>query len=177
MVMKAALHELQSALLGRGGPSLVPTSPGAVRERSRLRLDSLPAYHEALVARIAPMCEILYLTMVVDGSEGAREYRVLRGAVRLLTDGEVPSGVLDELLQRFRSDSDDISSRLAMAGARLAGNREDAEAALILSVALASADGPLTSAEQSFLTEVADVLGISHKHRQQLLQEALDPDY
>lgn len=172
MVLKAALHELQSALLGRGGPSIAPHSP----TRAGLRLDSLPAYHEALVARIAPLCEILYLTMVVDGSEGVREYRVLRGAVRLLTDGEVPSGVLDELLQRFRSAThgeEDIRSRIALAGARLAGHREDAEAAFVLSVALASADGPLTPAEQRFLAELADVLGATSATSQALLQQAV----
>lgn len=171
MVLKAALHELQATLLGRGGFMPYTYSPPSRRQR----LDSLSSYHEALVARISPLCEILYLTMAVDGSESTQEQRVLQGAVRLLTEGELPPDVLNELLQRFRAAmlaDDDVHTRLALLGAQLAGHREDAEAAFLLAVAIASADGPLSIAERNFLAELAAVLGVNKAHGQQLLQEA-----
>lgn len=167
----SALQQLRAALLGRGGASIGP----APDKRSALQLHSLPAYEEALVSRIAPLCEVLYLTMVVDGDEGALEYQVLRGAVRWLTDGDVPSHVLDQLVQRFRAhlSEQEPFTRVIAVAAQLAAQREDAEAAFSMAVALASADNALSATELSFLLELRDLLGIERGRGLDILTEAL----
>lgn len=166
-----ALQSLRAALLGKGEINPAPLSA----KRTALRLNSLPAYEEALVARIAPLCEVLYLTMVVDGKEASLEYKMLRGAVRWLTDGDVPNHVFDELVQRFRCqlEQEDPFTRIVSVAAQLADQRHEAEAAFALAVALASADTPLSARELSFLLELRDLLGIEKHQGADLLHQAL----
>lgn len=168
-----ALQELRAALLGKGTISKAPPSD----KRTALRLNCLPAYEEALVARIAPLCEVLYLTMVVDGNEASLEYQMLRGAVRWLTDGDVPNHVFDELVQRFRHQlqREDPFTRIVSVAAQLADQRSEAEAAFALAVALASAASPLSARELSFLLELRDLMGIEKGHGMDLLHQALHP--
>ena len=51
--------------------------------------------------------------------------------------------------------------RLAHVAARLSGDREDAEATLVLAAAVAVADGAVVITEERLLTELCGWLGIS----------------
>jgi tellurite resistance protein len=127
----------------------------------------------AIVQRVAPMCEVLYLLMVADEHSDERELEVLRGAIRALTEGALRSSVIDAMMARFEAAAREFGrdTRLAQIAALLAADREDAEAAFTLAAVMAIADETPDDRERALLEELRQLLGIKAERAHALLGE------
>lgn len=117
----------------------------------------------AIIGRVGPMCEVLYLTMSADGECDASERETIRGAVGALTADQLSAQLIDRMLDRFEASARSFgrTERLISVAGQLAADREDAEAALALAAAVAVADGTVAASEREILGELAEWLGIS----------------
>lgn len=164
----ASLLELRDQLRLRGErPSLPPSTPPAGTDRP------LSAESSAVVQRVAPMCEVLYLLLVADERHDPREHEVLRGAIRALTDGALRTQDIEGMLSRFddRLHHQTREQRLEQVTAQLSSDRSDAEAAFTLAAAMVIADESPDQREKAMLQELRELLGISGKRAQTLLGE------
>jgi tellurite resistance protein len=162
-----ALLRLRQSLRERGKPSLTPPSPVST---PRASLAEASPELRAAAERVAPICELLYLMMSVDGACTSEERDLLRGAIRALTDGQLRSAMIDDMLAGFDDAllREGRSARLAFAAARLSADRADAEAAFSLAAAIALADSSADPRELAMLEELGDMLGLPAARRQTL---------
>ena len=116
-------------------------------------LDESSPEVQALLARIAPICEVLYLTMVADDDAEAEELESIRGAIVTLTAGALSADTIDAMLRRYASAAAEQGrdERLAQVAAQLSADREDAEATLVLAAAVAVSDGLVEGPEEHLL--------------------------
>jgi hypothetical protein len=128
----------------------------------------------AVMERVAPICEVLYLLMMADETGDAREQELLRGTVRALTDGMLKTRVIDAMLTRFDAAlrARGREARLAQVSAQLAADREDAEAAFTLASVMTIADEAPDERERSILEELRELLGITRERARILVGEA-----
>jgi tellurite resistance protein len=133
-----------------------------LRADARVRDEASPEV-QALLERVAPMCEALYLTMVADGRSEEHEIESIRGAIVTLTAGALSTDTIESLLQRYATAAVEQGreERLTLVAAQLSADREDAEATLMLAAAVAVADGSVADPEERLLTELCSWLGIS----------------
>jgi tellurite resistance protein len=119
----------------------------------------------ALMKRIEPMCEVLYLVMVADDETDANETDSIRGAIATLTSGGLSEQRVDSMLRRYAAASEvqGRQERLMQVATQLSADGEDAETALALAAAVAIADGTVASAEEKLLTQFSEWLGISSR--------------
>ena len=167
-VDSATIRRLRDLLLDRAG--LLETLRGAELGT----LDETSPEVVALIERVSPMCEALYLVMMADGESHASERASIRGAIATLTGG-LASGTIDSMLERFAQAMADQGrpERLLQVTAKLSADREDAEAALALAAAVAMADGSVARAEESLLVELSESLGISSR-RAPIILDTID---
>jgi len=168
----ASLIELRDQLRQRGaraslvpGPNPAPAGP--------LSADAL-----AVVQRVSPMCEVLYLLLLADGHADARELEVLRGAVRALTDGALRTSEIENMLALYaaRLECHSRHERLEQVTAQLALDRSDAEATFTLAAAMVIADEVPDERERAVLKELRELLGVPRARAQVLLGEVgVDP--
>ncbi|MET0343769.1 MAG: TerB family tellurite resistance protein [Polyangiales bacterium] len=164
------LARLRDELLQRGARhSLLPQPVGNAGAGAPV----FSADVAAVMQRVAPMCELLYLLMVADQDSDARERDLLRGAIRALTDGALRTGAIDALLARFQAGLEvhGRDARLAQVTAQLAADREDAEAAFTLAAVMVIADDQRSETEERLLAETRELLGISARRAGLLLGE------
>lgn len=164
------LARLRDELLQRGARnSLAPQPVGNVVPGAA----AFSADVAAVMQRVAPMCELLYLLMVADQDSNQRERDLLRGAIRALTDGALRTGAIDALLARFQAtlELQGRDVRLALVTGQLAADREDAEAAFTLAAVMVIADDRASEIEESLLADTRELLGISAKRAATLLGE------
>src|SRR5689334_1767044 len=163
-----ALSRLRTALRERGKPSLPPPA-AAPAERGSLA-DAGPELRAA-AERVAPFGELLYLMMSVDGACTQQERELLRGALRALSDGQLRSATIDDMLGGFDDAllREGRDTRLAFAAARLSADRADAEAAFALAAAVALADSAPDARELALLDEIGELLGLSLTRRRALI--------
>jgi len=116
----------------------------------------------------------MYLVLSAERDIEERERDVLRGALRILTDGLVSTSSMDELLAEFESARarDGVDVRLDALAAALYGDPNDAELALGLMAAAAETDGRLGTAEQAIILALGERLGVATAHVQNLLYGA-----
>jgi hypothetical protein len=162
----ATLTRLRDELRDRGARPSLPPPAGVSAPAAETCTDVL-----AIMERIAPICEVLYLLMV---DHDARELEVLRGIVRALTDGKLKTLVLEGMLARFEAAlaAHGREHRLAQVAGQLAADRQDAEAAFVLASVMAIADELPNEHERRMLSELREQLGISPARAQALLGEA-----
>lgn len=164
------LARLRDDLLRRGQrtslPSPAPAEPGAPAP--------LSADVAAVMQRVGPLCEVLYLLMVADDESDVRERDVLRGAIRALTDGALRTSAIDVMLARFQAGlrAHGRDGRLVQVTAQLSADREDAEAAFMLAAVMVIADDAHAAEEEELLSEIRELLGISRARAKLLLGEA-----
>ena len=134
-----------------------------VGSRGRLARDEASPEVQALIERVAPICEALYLAMVADDEQDADEIESIRGAIATLTDGSLSSATIESMLRGYAAAATEQGreERLRQVAARLSADREDAEATLVLAAAVAVSDGSVAGTEESLLTELCHRLGIS----------------
>jgi tellurite resistance protein len=161
----------RDSMLPPGGPDRPHGVTPASARRSISTQELGPSDREAILSRVAPMCEVLYLLMAADDHVDGREYITLRGAIRALTDGALGTSALNGLLARFESqlEREGRTVRLGKVAAELSADRADAEAAYMLAAAVAIADENTDLRESELLDELGDLLGISPKRRRQLI--------
>lgn len=158
-----SILRLRDALLERSGLQTLP--------ESHQPLDQASPEMRALVARVEPMGEALYLMMVIDGQAEAQERQSLERAIQILTAEGLSAGSLDQLFaeyeERFRTQG--AESRMTQVGAQLCADKEDAEATLMLAAAIALADGSVALSESTMLEGLSEWLGFSARQAQSIL--------
>ena len=150
-----ALTERVRALIAdRGRASLAPSDP---------RFQGVCATPEmtAVLNRVAPIAEALFLAMSVDGVCTIDEKTVLLGALRTITDDELSEPAIAALLERLDASLLDerTSDRIGRVASQLAADRADSAAAIELAAALIMADGIVTDDERQLLERLAEETG------------------
>jgi uncharacterized tellurite resistance protein B-like protein len=157
----ASIRRLRDSLLSRGQDAAA--APGT----------TLPAsQREALLARIEPFAETMYLVMVADTDTSAVERLALHSALDVLTGGALQGAELGAMLERFGENlqREGSEARLQRIGARLAMDREDRETAWTLAAVVALADGQVEPGEHGLLEWVREYFGISDRRARALLE-------
>ena len=157
------IRRLRDLLLERAGIGL--------SEAQRRPLDESSLEMLALVARVAPMGEALYLMMMADGESKPFEIASLRGAIETLTASTLSASTLDGMLETYASNTrrEGTEARLMRVGAELCADPEDAEMTLALAAAVALADGAVAIDETTMLDALSEWLGISPSRAQRVL--------
>ena len=154
-----AIRRLRDGLLDGATAAQVPGE----------RADELQT--RAMLARIEPFAETMYLVMVADGTADAGEQAAVRGALGLLLEGQVPAVELDSWLERFAraASQQGAEARVMQIGAHLAADREGSETAFALAAAVALADERVDGRENRVLEWVQEYFGISAKRSEEIL--------
>lgn len=123
------------------------------------------AYRAALLRRLEPFAETMFLVMVADGDLAEVERGMLAGAVAILAEGCLDSAGVAEMLDRFsgRLAAGSIEGRLAQLGAGFGSDRQDRETAFTLAAAMALADDRVHGLENQTLALVQEHFGISSR--------------
>lgn len=126
---------------------------------------------EAIVQRVAPMAEALFLAMSADGTCEETERTALRGAILTVADGELDDSAVNTLLERFDQTlhEEGLDARLDTVAAQLSGDRADGEVAIELAAAVIIADGNVHPAERAALERLAEDIGIDPDRADELL--------
>ncbi|MGB5809619.1 MAG: hypothetical protein WBG86_03760, partial [Polyangiales bacterium] len=92
---------------------------------------------DALMRRVAPLTEALFLVMSADGLCQRDERTALRGAMRTLTDGKLDDAGFDRLLEGFAQSIADegLDARIGFVAAQLSVASVDTAVALELAAA------------------------------------------
>ncbi|MBT8470654.1 MAG: TerB family tellurite resistance protein [Deltaproteobacteria bacterium] len=115
----------------------------------------------AVLNRVAPIAEALYLVMSADGVCSLDERVALRGALRTITDDDLSKPAIAALLDRFDSsfESEGLRESMSRIASQIAGDRDDARATLELATALLVADGDVSDDERNLLQQLAEETG------------------
>ena len=129
------------------------------------------ARREALLRRIEPFAETMYLVMMAVAESSAVERQALLSALDVLTGGAVDVSDLQALLERFDASAvrDGSEARLLQIGSRLATDREDRETAYTLAAVVALADERVEPGENRVLEWVREYFGVSDRRARALL--------
>ena len=121
------------------------------------------------------MCEIMYLMMAADGRVLNVERKVLRGALDVLSRGQVRTAHMEAMIDASSRRVAEYGAEkcLAMSIEALAGDAIRAETTLLLAAAVAAADGTVTQEEEDLLDEIARRLEMSEGRAGTLLEELL----
>jgi tellurite resistance protein len=161
----STIVRLRDQLKARGQrPSLVAPEPNLSPESLELL---------ALSADYGPLCEAMYLMMTADGTVGAEEREVLKGALRNLSNDAVRTAHVDAMLlaadQRVAEEGRD--RRLQEVVASLREDPARAEVAFVLAAAIAFADNAIADEENETLNGLAEGLGIDEARANELLDD------
>ena len=150
----ALTQRIRELIADKGRLSLAPEDP---------RFDGVCPTPEmaAVLNRVAPIAEALYLVMSADGVCSLDERIALRGALRTITDEELSKPAIRALLDRFDSSfrSAGLKANMSRVAAQLAGDRADSRATLELAAALILSDGEVTDDERHLLEQLAEETG------------------
>ncbi len=158
----AAIRRLRDALLAN-------STPGASDANTTGEAG------EAVLRRVEPFAETMFLVMVADDHAAHTENRALSAAVDILTDGQLgPEGV-QAMIERFETNlaASSAEARLARIGASFGAHREDREIAFTLAAAMALADDEVAISENHTLALVREYFGVSDQ-RVAALIESID---
>jgi hypothetical protein len=161
-----AVRGLRDSLIAQGR-----FSPDARSESASRRLPA--EEREAIVNRVAPFVETMYLMIMADHEDVESEWDAVRGAIRVFTEGLLDETQIDEMLHRIAQArrEDGPEARLQYLGARISAERADREAAFALAAVAALADDTVVIEENRLLEEMADWYGISNARRNSILEE------
>lgn len=115
----------------------------------------------AVLNRVAPIAEALFLVMSADGVCTLEEKVALRGALRTITDDDLSEPAIRALVERLDSSlgSERLSDRVSRVASQLAGDRADSKVAIELAAALITSDGTVTDDERLVLGQLAEETG------------------
>jgi hypothetical protein len=160
-----SLEQLREALLARGEAPPVSLSHGSLPPPGGSPQEA------ALLRRVAPYLELLYLMMLSDGRSGEAERRLLWGAARTLSGDRLTRASFDATVEGFDNlrVAEGIEARLDAISGWLVTDRLGAEAAFTLAGAMAVADREVAPNERDLLAELGERLGISSARAAELL--------
>ena len=117
----------------------------------------------AVMRRVEPFAETMYVMMLADGEPGAIERKALAGALHVLSDGCLGDFDIELLLNRFADNAarEGGEGCLSRIGARLGANREDRETAFTLAAVIALADARVDVSENQMLALVQEYFGLT----------------
>ena len=161
-IITAAIRRLRDALLSKSSVGASNASPPA-------------ATGDAVLRRVEPFAETMFLVMVADDHAAVSENQALSAAVEILTDGLVGPDGVSEMLDRFHDklSAFGAEARLARIGASFGADRDDREIAFTLAAAMALADDEVAIGENRTLAWVREYFGISDQ-RVVALIESID---
>jgi tellurite resistance protein len=150
----ALTERVRTLIADRGRASLAPDDP---------RFEGVCATPEmtAVLNRVAPIAEALFLVMSADGVCTLEEKIALRGALRTITDDELSQPAIRALVERLDAalGSESHGARISRVASQLAGDRNDSKVAIELAAALILADGIVTNDERHVLEQLAEETG------------------
>ncbi|MGH7438032.1 MAG: TerB family tellurite resistance protein [Polyangiaceae bacterium] len=152
------IRALSERLRDRGAPNSVVRAPGGGDPET-----------EMLLLEYGPLCEVMFLAMSVDGAIEQAERDVLRGALRELDD-RIRTTHFGALLRKVEESlvADGHAARLRAVAKQLNEDPVRAEVGYILASAIAYADKDVSMAENEFLNDLADALGIDDARSEEL---------
>ena len=158
----AAIRRLRDALLSKSNHG--ENNPGTPAETG-----------EAVLRRVEPFAETMFLVMVADDHAATAENQALSAAVGILADGLVSPDGVREMIDRFHDQlsASSAEARLARIGASFGADRDDREIAFTLAAAMALADDEVAISENRTLAWVREYFGISDQ-RVAALIESID---
>jgi tellurite resistance protein len=166
----ATIRRLRDALLQSGRrPSAVLSPAYAALARAGL----LTEQEQALLDRVDPVAETLFLVMAADGKIDAVEQDAVRGAIRGLTNSLLHDGTIDVMMENYEKAlaAEGREARLQRVAARLADHPSEAEGAFALAAAVALADDEVTDDERKLVSQVAEWFGISAQRVKSMLNQ------
>ncbi|RYE93229.1 MAG: hypothetical protein EOO75_04845 [Myxococcales bacterium] len=160
------LVRLRDHLLDTGAPkSIAVPGPGSL-DHPLEGDDEAKAFFDAVA-------EAMFLMVASDGSIAESERVVMRGALRDLSGGLMRSAAIEAMVERFQGTlaAEGQEARLDAICKLLRDRSEAAEAAFVLTAAVAFADDEIADAENDILNALADKLGIDSDRAEALLDE------
>ena len=127
----------------------------------------------SITAEYGPMCDAMYLMMSADGTVGADEREVLKGALRNLSGDAIRGAHIEAMLDRSATSVAEKGRESTMTEvvAALATDPSRAEVAFVLAAAIAFADNAIADEENETLNAFAEGLGIDESRANVLLDE------
>jgi uncharacterized tellurite resistance protein B-like protein len=160
------LVRLRDHLLDTGAPKSVAAPGPGTLEHPLEGDDEAKAFFDAVA-------EAMFLMISADGTVAESERLVLRGALRELTGGMMRSAAIEAMIDRFAAAlaAEGQEKRLDAICALLRDRTEAAEAAFVLTAAVAFADDEIADAENDILNALAEKLNIDGDRAEDLLDE------
>lgn len=173
-VKTQTIARLRDALLesGRRPSTVLSSAYEALTRAGLLSLEETTALN-----RVDPLAETMFLMMAVDGKVAEVERDAVRGAIRGLTDNVLRTGTINVMLETYaeRLAAQGRDQRLHEIAEDLADEPSEAEGAFALAAAVAYADDEVDAAENEFINQLAEWLGISAARAEEILDQ-LDRD-
>lgn len=158
---------------------------GLEKLRERLKLlgqrpsmqfpNASPAAVEAIgvLERYGPICEAMYLMMAADGRVLNVERQVLRGALEIVSEGEVRTAHMEAMLDAAARASalHGAERRLDAVIVALHGDPVKAELVGVLCAAIALADDLVNPQEQAVFDRLSAGLGLGERRMEEILKE------
>lgn len=156
-----AIRRLRDHLLTSPELSSVDTGSHDVAEAHEARA----TFKKAILMRVKPFAETMYLVMVCDQSSDAMERKTLISAIALLTDSQLDIHDIEDLLEEFDLNVRQIGieARLAQLGTWICADADDRETAFSLGAVVALADERVDPRENDALQLVRKYYGISDR--------------
>ncbi len=126
-----------------------------------------------VVQEYGPMCEAMYLMMAADGRVLDVERKVMRGALDVLSSGRVRTAHMEAMIDASSKRVGELGEERCLQEVidHLDGDPVRAETTVLLSAAIALADGRIAPEEQALLEKMAAGLGLAEGRANQLLEE------
>ena len=168
-VKTQTIARLRDALLesGRRPSTVLSSAYEALTRAGLLSLEETTALN-----RVDPLAETMFLMMAVDGKVAEVERDAVRGAIRGLTDNVLRTGTINVMLETYaeRLAQQGRDQRLHEIAEDLADEPSEAEGAFALAAAVAYADDEVDAAENEFINQLAEWLGISATRAEEILE-------
>jgi len=152
------IRALSERLRDRGAPDSIVRTPGKGDPET-----------EMLLFEYGPLCEVMFLAMSADGTIDQAERDVLRGALRELDD-RIRTTHFGAMLRKAEENlaAQGPAARLRAVARELNEDPVRGEVGYVLASAVAYADSDVSTAENAFLNDLADALGIDDARSEQL---------
>ncbi len=126
---------------------------------------------EALIRRVDPFVETMYLVMIADGTPADVERKALVAAIDILTNGILSSADIESMVDRFEENvtSSGAEARFEQLGSRICVDRDDRETAFSLGAVIALADEKVEVSENRALKWIRQYYGVSERQAAAIL--------
>jgi tellurite resistance protein len=147
----------------------------AQHDQQRAEGDDGTELELAVLRRVEPFAETMFLVMMADGDPASIEREALVAALQVLTDARLRRTEIDAMLDLFQSNvaRSGAEARLAQIGAVVCADKDDRETAFTLGAVIALADDRVDVRENRILEWVQEYFGVSDRRVASLI-DAID---